>query len=64
VGSHRRLRAALPFTGWELPIRIDLVLEPRHEAAPGRLGDLASVVAGGAREPADAGHLTTDDGIA
>lgn len=63
MSSHRGLSAALLFLQWELSIRVDLVLESRHEAAPGRPGHFPPVVASRARQPADAGHLTPDAGI-
>jgi len=64
VGSHRGLCPAFALVWRKPPIGIDRVLEPRHEAASRRPGDLPPVVAGGARQPTDPGHLTTDDGIA
>lgn len=64
MGSHRGLSATLPLRLWQQALGIDLLLEARHEAAPGRRGDLAPVVPGGARETADAGHLSADKRIA
>jgi hypothetical protein len=60
---HRSLCAAMSFLRGQPPIRVDLVLEPRHEAVSCRSGDLPPVVPGRARKAADASDLATDNGI-
>jgi len=64
VGSHGRLCATLSLLLWKPALGVDLVLKPGHEAAARRGCDLAAVVAGSARKPADACHLTANEGIA
>ncbi|SRR6266545_651377 len=60
---HRSLCTAMSFLRGQPPIRVDLILESRHEAVSGRSGHLPPVVQGRARKTADASDLATDKRI-